>query len=501
MQRFLINSDIGIYEPWANYDDVLKELNISNEVDLNKLSKEQVLNLASVRIEIEKRQHSNPIRFYKPANTKIDEFHKCDKKIRFIFGGNRSGKTVGSIVEAIWLALGIHPYKKVVVPNYGWIVSLDFPTCRDVIEPELRKWLPKNEISKWDSQDKIIYLKNGSTIGLKSCDSGAQKFQGASRHWIQLDEESPYPVYQECLMRTVDTGGFIFCAMTPTNGLSWAMDEIYEMAGIDKDIWCIKVWTEENSHLNKDEIEKIEKMISEDEKEMRLHGEFVSFSGLIYKNFRKEHHVLNTMPKWLVNNECYKFMAIDPGIDNPCACTWIAMSKDHKCPEYIVYDDYYESDLTIMDNCRNIVQKTGGDKIEWIILDPWAGSQRNAKSGLTTFDEYTKYIRQFSRDRMWLKRGNRYDKFAQISKIRELLNVNDILQTPQLFVMDSCYATIKEFTRYRYQAVKDKNKNLSEKPQKVYDHTMNCIESFFASNPSPSLFVEEQIPDRKNWYK
>lgn len=32
-------------------------------------------------------------------------FHKCDKKNRWVFGGNRTGKTECGAVETVWLAL------------------------------------------------------------------------------------------------------------------------------------------------------------------------------------------------------------------------------------------------------------------------------------------------------------------------------------------------------------------------------------------------------------
>lgn len=40
------------------------------------------------------------------------EFHKCQKRNRWVFGGNRSGKTECGAVETVWLARGIHPYRQ-----------------------------------------------------------------------------------------------------------------------------------------------------------------------------------------------------------------------------------------------------------------------------------------------------------------------------------------------------------------------------------------------------
>jgi hypothetical protein len=39
-------------------------------------------------------------------------FHKCDKRGRYIAGGNRGGKTSAEVVEAIWWASDTHPYRE-----------------------------------------------------------------------------------------------------------------------------------------------------------------------------------------------------------------------------------------------------------------------------------------------------------------------------------------------------------------------------------------------------
>ena len=52
------------------------------------------------------------------------EFHACKKRNRWVFGGNRTGKTECGAVEAVWFARGIHPYRKIKGATKGWVVSL-----------------------------------------------------------------------------------------------------------------------------------------------------------------------------------------------------------------------------------------------------------------------------------------------------------------------------------------------------------------------------------------
>ena len=493
------------YQSHPNYEEILKEVG-----DIDLLNEEQLKKLAEVKVEIARRKRNNPLLFYKPyeSRTKVgrnpqDEFHRSQAKIKAFIGGNRSGKSIAGCIEGIWLALGIHPYIKIRVPNSGWVISLDFPTSRDVMEQKWHEWLPKSEIKHWDKQDRIIRLRNDSVVGFKSCDQGVEKFGGVGKDWIGYDEEPPggsgYAIWQESLMRTIDTAGRIFLTLTPTQGMSWTYDEIYEMAGVDKDIEVINAEIYENPYIKEEEIAKVEKLISEDEKDMRLKGKYISFSGLIYKNFKKEVNII----KGKDIREWYKYLAIDPGIGNPCAGLWVAMSRDSRIPEFHIYDEYYEADLTIDDNARNIVSINGGDKIVWAVLDPWAGSQRSGVSGTTTFETFNNALKKHSNGRIRLKRIDRYDKFSQISRIRQLLNIDEVTGIPCLTIAEHCYATIKEMARYRYQQTRSKvEKNLSETPLKILDHTMNCLESLISTNPRPEIFaMEEEMPEEVVWYK
>ena len=68
-------------------------------------------------------------------------FHQCPKKNRWVFGGNRSGKTECGAVEAIWLARGIHPFKENKNGVSGWVVSLSQQVQRDVAQQKILHYL------------------------------------------------------------------------------------------------------------------------------------------------------------------------------------------------------------------------------------------------------------------------------------------------------------------------------------------------------------------------
>ena len=59
-----------------------------------------------------------------------------------------------------------------------------------------------------------------SVLGFKSYNQGRDTFQGTSKDIIWLDEEAPFDVYNECLIRTATTNGLIYTTFTPLMGLS-----------------------------------------------------------------------------------------------------------------------------------------------------------------------------------------------------------------------------------------------------------------------------------------
>ena len=151
-------------------------------------------------------------------------FHKCAKRNRWVFGGNRSGKTECGAVEAIFMARGIHPYRKNRKDVFGWVVSLSREVQRDVAQSKIMKYLPKEWITEITmssgrkdnpesgiiDQIKIKNVFGGiSTIGFKSCDQGREKFQGSSLDFVWFDEEPPEDIYRECKMRVLDAGLFL----------------------------------------------------------------------------------------------------------------------------------------------------------------------------------------------------------------------------------------------------------------------------------------------------
>lgn len=167
------------------------------------------------------------------AHTKQLRWLGSRARRRIMFGANRTGKSVVVHESAVEEAVGWSPALTraarsfVVYPRVQriWVVALDDNLSRDISEQMIDMFIPPEERpwrgNDWSASDKIFTLRNGNTIGLKSCEAGRAKFQGTSRHKIKFDEEPPEDVYSESVARILDTGGGIDFSFTPINGSLW----------------------------------------------------------------------------------------------------------------------------------------------------------------------------------------------------------------------------------------------------------------------------------------
>ncbi len=234
-------------------------------------------------------------------------FHKCKKRNRWVFGGNRSGKTECGAAEAVWMARGTHPYRKNKPNIFGWVVSLTTQVQRDVAQKKILHYLRPDWIEdvvmisgrKDNPQTGVIdqiIVKNvfggTSVIGFKSCDQGRERFQGSSLDFVWFDEEPPQDVYEECLMRVVDRGGDIFGTMTPLKGLTFVYNEIYLNKKNNPQIWYEFMEWADNPYLPKKEITLLERTMDETTMQSRRYGRFAAREGLVYPEFDESVHVI-----------------------------------------------------------------------------------------------------------------------------------------------------------------------------------------------------------------
>jgi phage terminase large subunit-like protein len=453
-----------------------------------QLNPEDKLLLAKAIDEKKRRMQENGIKYYKPQPQQ-EPFHRSTKRIRAVFGANRSGKTVGGATEAVWYATGTHPYKSIPTPNYGRIVCTDFTNgIEKVIIPEIKKWLPKKMVRWYNKESRTMELTNGSTIEFMSYDQDVDKFESASRHWIWFDEEPSQEIYNACKMRLVDTKGDLWITMTPTHGMTWVYTDIYERNGVDPNIECYNLSIYDNNYIDKDVIADIRRGLSEQEIEARLYGKFVQLSGLIYREYNPEIHNLR---RFTLPSHWQRICAIDPHPRISTAVGYMAIIPKgefiHKCQEasiplpnmdiamddiYVVYDEIFHNDeqKLISDICKEMYAREGGDNINYRLIDN-SSNTPDPIIGTTIREEFASHgIRTVLSDK---------DVSNRIFRIRERLQRNSI------FFMEDLHETLWEIRHYAWDDYKVGRdyKDPKEKPRKKRDHMMDCIGYMAVSNP------------------
>jgi len=347
--------------------------NLSNKFCEGKM--EIYKRLEEIELELKKRKEKDFLGKYNTGE-KIHQkqltFHKNTKRNRWVFGGNRSGKTECGAVESVYMACGLHPYRQNRSNVNGWVVSLSRQVQRDVAQEKILHYLPANMIEKIvmvtgsksspeSGMIDFILVRNAlggvSKIGFRNCEQGREKFQGASLDFVWFDEEPPEDIYNECKMRVLDKKGDIFGTMTPLKGLTWVYNEIYLNESNSDEIWCEHMQWEDNPYLDGEEIARLTASMSSDELEARKYGKFVNSTGLVYSEFDENIHVIEPFD---VPKEWYDNISIDPGLNNPLSAHFYAEDFDGNI--YVIAE-HFEAKKDVFYHSNKI--KEICEKLEW----------------------------------------------------------------------------------------------------------------------------------------
>lgn len=430
----------------------------------------------------------------KVVHQKQIAFHRCEKRNRWVFGGNRSGKTECGAVESVWMARGIHPYRENRADVFGWVVSVTSDVQRDVAQAKILKYLNPAWIedivmdkgSKASPETGVIeclLIKNVfggvSKIGFKSCDQGREKFQGASLDFVWFDEEPPKEIYDECYMRVLDRAGDLFGTMTPLKGLTWVYDEIYLNKSENPQIETFQMEWADNPFLNREEVERMSAAMSSDALEERRYGRFRAAEGLVYPDFEESVHVIDPFP---VPLDWQNRVAIDPGLRNPLSCHFYAVDYDGN---YYVVAEHYAKEKTIGEHSKEILRIA--DEIGWArdasgrldaMIDS-AAKQRTLASSKSVAE-------LFFEEGIACDTNVNKDVFAGVNAVRNLFRI----RPAKIFIFRNCVNMIRELKSYWWGA--------GDRPIKTDDHAMDELRYFVMSNPAAPKLPKRKSPIEKH---
>ncbi len=445
-----------------------------------------------LKIELEQKQRESDALFNynrKVVHEKQMAFHKCQKRNRWVFGGNRSGKTECGAVETVWMARGIHPYRQNRENVFGWVVSVSYEVQRDVAQSKILKYLAPRYIEdvvmmsgkkgspEYGIIDHIV-VRNAfgglSRIGFKSADQGREKFQGASLDFVWFDEEPPKDVYDECRMRVFDKAGDVFGTMTPLKGLTWVYDEIELNCFQSPEVWSEHIEWIDNPYLPKQEVEMLLKSTSDEAQETRRFGRFHTDTGLVYPEFDQNIHVIEPFD---IPYDWQAGISIDPGLNNPTSCHFYAVDGDSNI---FVVAEHYEKGKDIDWHAEKIFEMA--KQLDWrtdskgrlnALIDS-AANQRTLASSKSVAE-------LFCEKGILVNPKVNKDMFAGIARVKELFSQ----RPPKIFIFKSCVNLIREIKSYWW--------GNGDRPKKIDDHALDELRYFVMSRPKPAKLEQENF--------
>lgn len=408
-------------------------------------------------------------------------------RFRVICAGRRSGKsTLAQYIILDWARKNVGEY---------WIVNPTYKQGRSIHWNELKKLVPKKWIAKIVNSkgDEAITLKNGSIIELKGAENpDSLRGAGANFKGMIVDEIASIRnwdwLWGEVLEGVItDHEAPVIFISTP-KGYNHFYD-LYERGQSDNEHY--KSWrftSYDNPFIPKEEVDRKKKELTEDTFAQEWLADFRKYTGLVYKGFEKDIHVIEPFE---IPHEWQVYRGIDFGSTNPTAVLWIAVDNDSN---FFITHEHYETGETIDYHAGRINSNELSGRVLQTYGDP-SGAQ-----WITEFAQRGVYITPANKEtgtniNNWVRYG--IEKVAEKLKVMSGHLVNNVSKNgddnqPQLFVFNTCEETIKEFETYRWKeksVTQAQDLNEPDVPEKANDHAMDALRYFIVSynKTDPSL--------------
>lgn len=233
-------------------------------------------------------------------------FHKSPKRVKLVLGGNRSSKsTLGRNEILMRACLTRHPYTGELNPTGGRyrIYCPDFSLIEKNIIPSIIEWIPKESLygegktklekfeHSYDKKYHILKLKDNRLIDFMSYDQELSKSESVELDGAWLDEEAPEEIYTAVEARCISRRGKIWITVTPLYGFTWGMNLL---DSTDQNVEIFKYGIKDNPYNSDEAIADFEASLKDrpHERDARIDGTFLELQGLVYKELRRDIHLI-----------------------------------------------------------------------------------------------------------------------------------------------------------------------------------------------------------------
>lgn len=227
-------------------------------------------------------------------------FVVSDKHYTLLNGGIGSGKSVGGAVKALLASQGQIGHVPIPTPNLGVVTAPDYNILRDATMLSFREIAePYIDIDRSSfSPPMRIRMRNGSEIIFKSAHH-PEKLRGPNAAWWWGDEAALYDasVWKIMIGRLRQFGAFGYGWLTTTpKGGNWIRKRFVDNPSEHMQMWTVSTW--QNPHVSLEWIASLAEDYDDTLADQELRGLFVSFEGLIYPEFGKQHMIApDKLPK------------------------------------------------------------------------------------------------------------------------------------------------------------------------------------------------------------
>jgi phage terminase large subunit-like protein len=343
----------------------------------------------------------------------------------------------------------------------------------------------------YNKSERLLTLKNGSTVQFMSYEQETEKFAGTSLHFVHFDEEPPMHIFNECGARLVDTNGRWWCSMTPVEGLTWTYEKLYKPGAELNDplIGVIEADMLDNPHLSAEAAEAYLSGLDDEERKAREHGSYVQLGGLVYKQFTEPLHTIDPI---IPPKEWLWYCSLDHGYNNPTAVLWHAVSPEGYT---VTFGEHYKREWTLDQHAEAILKRNAeyGKVPDYYVGDP-AIAQRSAHFGTSIQTEYA--MRGIP-----IALGNNNVEIG-VAKVQNYLRMNPETKKPNYQITKNCTAYIDEMKKLRWKTYSSKKmtfaNNAQEQIHKKDDHACDSARYFFSFLPDLApyqMVTEPDIPE------
>ena len=442
--------------------------------------------------ELENRHKERGMDFYIPNPVQIKAHQSKAKTICYV-GGNRAGKTTMGAMEVTWHVTKKYPDWYPMERRFSGPVKIRIATDKffkidTVIEPKLRAYMPKNEIVKVRRSPQgyltKLQTRDGSFIEFLTMEQDQMAFEGQDLDLFWGDEPVNRARYIATQRGLVDRGGYTLLTFTPLVE-PWMKEELVDKAdGKNIDVFTADVRdnkfdTMGNPILKEVDIQRWEDMLTDEEKETRIHGKFFHLRGVVYKELCDTHFIDNF--KYELGYPVY--CVLDPHDRQPHWIIWAMIDRgtDHI---YIMHETIIH--CTTRELAATVIgtEKYFGWNVRKRLIDPNFG-RRPSKIGSNT-----SLIGELANFRCVFTEANDNKETGRM-KVKDMLHYNkdkpiDINNRPKLyFVKDEVPQTIHSMRNLQHDEWKgDQDKDPKEEVKQKDTHGADCIRYLCVDNPT-----------------